>query len=190
MRPSVGRVKKNGNGTEARLNRTKLTLETTRLILRPMLAADIDALHLIFTDPKVMASFGGELFDRVQMEHWVQRNLDHQTEFGYGLYSVILKETGLLIGDCGLEQMEVDGTRAAELGYDFRSDHWNRGFASEAASAVRDFAFEVLPISQLISLIRVGNLASKRVAEKVGMILSSEITLHGIEYWKYAIQRP
>ena len=67
------------------------TLETERLLLRPMLAADMDALHLIFTDPKVMASFGGGILDRNQMGRWLQRNLDHQNESGYGLFSVILK---------------------------------------------------------------------------------------------------
>jgi RimJ/RimL family protein N-acetyltransferase len=152
-----------------------------------MLAADLDDLHLIFTDPKVMASFGGEVLTREQMQRWLGRNLDHQAEFGYGLFSVILKETGTLIGDCGLEQMEVEGEQAAELGYDFRSDFWNQGYATEAARAVRDFAFDVLQLPKLISLIRVGNLASKRVAEKVGMELSAEFTRYGIRYWKYSI---
>lgn len=142
------------------------TLETERLILRPMQATDINALHLIFTDPKVMASFGVEPFSREQMLAWLGRNLDHQNQYGYGLFSVILKESGELIGDCGLEQMEVGGVQAAELGYDFRSDYWNQGFATEAACAVRDYAFDILQLPQLISLIRVGNLASKRVAEK------------------------
>ncbi|HLO29896.1 MAG TPA: GNAT family N-acetyltransferase [Anaerolineales bacterium] len=165
-------------------------LETKRLVLRPMLATDIDALHLIFTDPKVMASFGGELLSRAQMESWLGRNLAHQDEFGYGLFSIILKEPGILIGDCGLEQMEVEGVQVAELGYDFRSDYWNQGFATEAATAVRDYAFNVLQLPQLISLIRVGNLASKRVAEKVGMELVEEFTRYNIRYWKYSLKRP
>jgi RimJ/RimL family protein N-acetyltransferase len=163
-------------------------LETKHLFLRPMLATDLDELLLIFTDPKVMASFGNELFSREQMERWLKRNLDHQTEFGYGLFSVIHKETNVLIGDCGLEQMESEG--AAELGYDFRSDFWSQGFATEAALAVRDYAFEVLQLPCLISLIRVGNLASKRVAEKVGMELAEEFTRYEIRYWKYHIKRP
>lgn len=162
------------------------TLETKRLILRPMLATDLDDLLLIFTDPNVMASFGGELFNRAQMERWLQRNLAHQEEFGYGLFSVILKATGELIGDCGLEQMEDQG--AAELGYDFCSDFWNQGYATEAAKAIRDHAFEVLNLPRLISLIRVGNLASKRVAEKVGMTLAEEFTRYDIRYWKYALK--
>lgn len=171
------------------LNRADTRIETPRLVLRTMQPLDIDALLLIFTDPKVMASFGAELFTRAQMERWVRRNLDHQAEFGYGLFSIIHKTTGLLIGDCGLEQMEVEGMRAAELGYDIRSDYWNQGIATEAAAAVRDYAFNVLRLPRLISLIRVGNLASKRVAEKTGMALDAEISLHGIRYWRYALDR-
>ncbi len=172
------------------LDRTEIRIETPRLLLRTMQPSDIDALLLIFTDPKVMASFGGELFTREQMEGWLQRNIKHQAEFGYGLFSIIDKRTGLLIGDCGLEQMEVEGVQAAELGYDLRSDYWNQGLATEAAIAVRNYAFNVLQLAQLISLIRVGNVASRRVAEKVGMAPAAEITRYGIRYWQYAMQRP
>ena len=164
------------------------SLETERLLLRPMRATDINTLHLIFTDPKVMASFGGELLNRDQMMHWLTRNLVHQNQYGYGLFSVILKETGELIGDCGLERMDVGGQTVTELGYDFRSDTWNRGYATEAASAVRDYAFEILRLPELISLIRVGNLASKRVAEKAGMTFVEEFTRYGIQYWRYAMK--
>jgi RimJ/RimL family protein N-acetyltransferase len=151
-----------------------------------MLETDFDALHLIFSDANVMAAFDHAPFTREQMQRWLQRNLDHQDEFGYGLFSVIFKETGELIGDCGLEQMEDQG--AAELGYDFRSDFWNRGYATEGASAVRDYAFRVLHLPQLISLIRVGNVASKRVAEKIGMTLAEEITRYDTRYWKYSLK--
>lgn len=164
------------------------SLETKRLLLRPMLETDLDALHLIFTDPKVMASFGAGLFNRDQMQRWLQRNLAHQAQFGYGLFAVLLKTDGTLIGDCGLEQMEVGGRSIAELGYDVRSDYWSQGFATEAALAVRDYAFEVLQLPQLISLIRVGNLASKRVAEKVGMQLVEELTRYDSPYWKYGMK--
>jgi [ribosomal protein S5]-alanine N-acetyltransferase len=167
-------------------NGNKTQLETERLLLRPMLETDLDALLLIFTDPNVMAAFSHPPFTREQMQRWLQRNLDHQNQFGYGLFSVILKESGELIGDCGLENMEDQA--AAELGYDFRSEFWNQGYATEAASAVRDCAFDVLKLPRLISLIRVGNLSSKRVAEKVGMTLVDEITRYGNQYWKYALR--
>ncbi len=168
------------------LNRINSQLETKRLTLRPMLQTDFDSLFKIFTDPKVMVSFGGELFMPEQMQRWLQRNLNHQSDYGYGLFSVILKESGELIGDCGLEFMDDEG--AAELGYDFRSDFWNQGYATEAAVAVRDYAFETLQLPKLISLIRVGNESSKRVAEKVGMHFAEEFTRYGIPYWKYRIE--
>lgn len=150
-------------------------IETARLLLRPMCTEDTDAL---------LAPF-----DRARMVRWMRRNLEHQARYGYGLFSVILRANGLLIGNCGLEQMEVEGGRAAELGYDFRSDHWNQGFATEAAMAVRDYAFRTLALPHLVSLIRLGNEASRRVAEKVGMRLDAEITRDGQPYWRYALHR-
>jgi [ribosomal protein S5]-alanine N-acetyltransferase len=163
-------------------------LETGRLLLRPMTPDDLDALLRIFTDPNVMAAFDTPLFDRDQMRRWLQRNLDHQTEHGYGLCALISKETGELIGDCGLEHLLLDGVSQAELGYDLRSDHWRCGLATEAACAMRDYAFGQLKLPRLISLIRQGNHASRRVAEKVGMRLERELTQHGVEYWVYSME--
>ncbi len=168
--------------------RTTYSLKRVASSCAPCLHRTSTRSFLIFTDPKVMASFGVDAFTREQMWRWLQRNLDHQNEFGYGLFSVILKETEELIGDCGLEQMDMNGTRLAELGYDFRSEFWNHGYATEAAAAVRDYAFNVLHLPQLISLIRLGNLASKRVAEKVGMTLTEEFTRYGNQYWKYTLK--
>lgn len=170
-------------------NQQETLLETERLVLRPMQAADLDALLLIFTDPNVMAAFDSPPFNRQQMSEWLQRNLDHQAEYGYGLFSVMLKENGELIGDCGLEMMKVDGLQVAELGYDFRSEYWNQGLATEAATAVRDFAFYILGLPQLISLVRVKNVASQRVAEKIGMERISAFSRYGNQYWKYGLSR-
>ena len=160
-------------------------LETARLLLRPMRAEDAEDLLRVFADPEVMAAFGGDPFDRPRMERWVRRNLDHQARHGYGLFSVVLKANGLLIGDCGLERMEIGAAVEVELGYDLRGDYWRRGLATEAATAVRDYAFRELRLPRLISLIRHGNRASQRVAEKLGMRLTDDITRHGQGYWLY-----
>ena len=166
-----------------------LSIETQRLLLRPMEITDIDAMLRIFTDPLVIASFGIPPFDRPQMKQWVQRNLSHQNEFGYGLFSVILRHNNLHIGDCGLEHRDIDGEMVPELGYDLLSDYWHKGLATEAAKAVRDYAFMELRLPRLVSLIRIGNDRSRRVAERVGMTLVSEFTLCGNKYWKYGIER-
>ena len=166
---------------------TDISIETPRLVLRTMRPEDLEELLTIFADPKVMAAFSSPPFDREQMVSWLNRNLAHQEQYGVGLFSVIHKIDQRLIGDCGLEYMEIDGEQTAELGYDFCSDTWNQGYATEAASAVRDYAFQVLGLPYLISLIRVGNEASRRVSEKIGMRLEEECTTHGIDYWKYAL---
>jgi ribosomal-protein-alanine N-acetyltransferase len=159
------------------------TLETPRLLLRPMEAGDARELLAVFSDPLVMAAFASPPFGPTEMDAWVARNLEHQSLHGYGLFPVVLKSTGAVIGDCGLEQMDI----GAELGYDLRSDRWNRGLATEAATAVRDYAFETLGLPRLVSLIRVGNGASRRVAEKVGMSLEARSERHGVDYWIFAL---
>ena len=84
--------------------------------------------------------------------------------------------------------MEVSGERVVELGYDFRSDCWNRGYATEAACAVRDFAFDILCLPRLVSLIQPGNPASERVAQKVGLTSTGRIERDGRTYLRYAIE--
>jgi RimJ/RimL family protein N-acetyltransferase len=165
-------------------------LETERLVLRSMVADDLDGLLAIFGDPAVMAAFDEEPFNREQMRRWLERNVAHQREHGYGLFAVCPKESERLIGDCGIELMEVSGEQVAELGYDFRSDYWNRGYATEAACAVRDYAFSTLRLPLLVSLICPGNSASARVAEKTGLEKIEEIQRHGRTYLRYEIKNP
>jgi RimJ/RimL family protein N-acetyltransferase len=165
-------------------------IETSRLRLRAMRAADLDDLLTIFGDPLVMGFFGTLPFTRDEMERWLERNLRHQERHGYGLFAVISKESNRLIGDCGLEMMDLGGGQVAELGYDFQSLMWGHGYATEAAAAVRDYAFEVLELPRLVSLIRTGNQASRRVAEKIGMRLEGTITKPGVTYWRYGMLSP
>jgi len=164
-------------------------IETERLVLREMTSGDVDDLLVVFGDPKVMASFGEPPFTCKQMTMWVERNLEHQRRHGYGLFAVILKAEGRLVGDCGLEQMQLDGEDVLELGYDFASAYWNRGLATEAACAVRDYAFGTLAAHRLASLIRTHNVASRRVSEKVGMTLCRTLVRHGNDYFLYTIDR-
>ena len=165
------------------------TLETTRLSLRQMKETDIDEFVKVFADPKVMDSFDFASFDRQNIEQWVHRNLDRQETYGFGLFSVILKSSQLLIGDCGLEPMEIAGAQIVELGYEFSSHYWNQGYGTEAAAAVRDFAFDKLYLPELTSLVRKDNMAAKRVSEKIGMTLRGEIILKSKRYWQFSIRR-
>jgi RimJ/RimL family protein N-acetyltransferase len=164
-------------------------IETARLLLRPMRADDRDDLLAVFGDPGVMATFGAEPFGQSEMTSWIARNLEHQERHGYGLFSVMHKADRCLIGDCGLEHRDIAGAPEVELGYDLRRDYWNRGLATEAAKAVRDYAFGDLKVPRLVSLIRQGNAASARVAEKVGMRREVDILQSGTRYWVYRLVR-
>ena len=163
-----------------------MRLTTERLVLREMRAEDHDALLGVFADPRVMDAFASPPFTPADMTRWIARNLAHQAEHGYGLFTVELRGSGLVIGDCGLEQMDI----GAELGYDLRSDQWGRGYATEAATAVRDLAFGQLGLPRLVSLVRQGNAASRRVAEKVGMTLREEVVRRGTRYWLLEMFNP
>jgi RimJ/RimL family protein N-acetyltransferase len=165
------------------------TLGTGSLVLRPMKKSDIEDYVRIFADPKVIASFDVPSFNRRQLEQWIQRNLTHQDKFGYGLFSVILKINSLLIGNCGLQRMKIGGVEIIELGYEFHSDSWNKRHATEAASAVRDFAFHQSHLTRLTSLVREGNLAAARVSEKIGMTRTADVTQNNRHYWQYVIER-
>jgi ribosomal-protein-alanine N-acetyltransferase len=151
-------------------NNDDFKIETQRLVLRPFNLEDLDAFSLICSDPKVMRFIGdGQPLDketvRERMESWI---ISYE-EQGFGLLALTLKENGKLLGFCGLMRQVVDGESYIELGYRLDSAFWGQGIASEAAKTVRDFAFKQLGLTHLISIIHVDNLASKKVAQNIGM---------------------
>jgi ribosomal-protein-alanine N-acetyltransferase len=163
-------------------------LETPRLILREFQMDDIDALAHVICDRETMR-FYPTPFDRNGVEEWISRNRNRYAKDGHGLWAMVLKANGELIGDCGLTVQNVEGIDEIEIGYHVRRDCWGQGFATEAARACRDFGFSRLPIERLISLIRPENLASRRVAEKNGMQVWKEIVRAGLPHLVYVIDR-
>jgi ribosomal-protein-alanine N-acetyltransferase len=153
---------------------TETVLETDRMTLRRMTMEDVDPLMDIFSDPEAMRYYPGTK-SRAEAEGWVQWNLRLYEGYGHGLWIATLKETLEFAGQCGLVVQTVDGVKEVELGYLFLRRFWGQGLATEAALACRDYAFETLGRSRIVSLIDPGNAASRRVAEKVGMDLEREI---------------
>jgi ribosomal-protein-alanine N-acetyltransferase len=163
-------------------------LSTPRLILREFTADDADALALVVSDPETMKHYPAPM-DRTGVEAWIARNMRRYVEHGHGLWAMVLKPTGEMIGDCGLTVQDVDGKNEIEIGYHVRRDHWGQGLATEAARACRDFGFARLPVERLVSIIRPENLPSRRVAEKNGMVLWKEIIKAGLPQVVYSITR-
>ena len=152
-------------------------LETERLVLRPLAFSDVDALHRVLGDPVTM-SFYPHPFSVDETRDWVKWNLDSYARNGHGLWGLELRETGELVGDCGLTIQDVDGEKFVEVGWHVRRDVWGLGFATEAGLVCRDYALDELGVERLVSIIRPENRASCRVAEKLGLTVWKE-TLRG-----------
>jgi len=169
-----------------------VVLETARLTLRHVADVDRDALYRVFGDAEVMR-FGDGAQTRVWVQGWLARCQESYTAWGFGPWAVVEKRTRQVIGYCGLFYIaDVNGRPEVEIGYRLARAYWNHGYATEAALAVRDYAFDALDLSRLIALIDPGNGASIRVAEKIGMRYEAEVMFEGYDHPDrvYAIERP
>lgn len=143
-------------------------IETQRLLLREYSMDDFDALHAILSDPETMRHYPAP-FDEDRTRRWIEWNLENYAQHGFGLWAVALKETGEFIGDCGLTLQNIDGERLPEIGYHINKKHWRRGYAKEAARAVRDWEFEHTDYDALYSYMKYTNAASCATALAIGM---------------------
>jgi RimJ/RimL family protein N-acetyltransferase len=137
-----------------------------------MQPADVESLHQLFSDPLLMRFW--PVFTRAETEEWVESSRRDYAQDGFGLWAVTLKGSDEAIGDCGVVRHEVDGTMEIGIGWHLLRMHWGQGFATEAASASRDYAFQHLGVERLVASIHPENYASRRVAEKIGMSLEKE----------------
>ena len=166
----------------------RVVLETSRLRLREFAPQDADALAAVLSDPVAMQYYPAP-FDRQGVEEWIERNRSRYQSDGYGLWAMVLKESGELIGDCGCFLRDVDGRDEIEIGYHVRRDLWGNGYATEAAQACMQYAFTKLGVDRVISLIRPENRQSVRVAEKNGLTCEKIIFWRGYEHCIYARSR-
>ena len=144
-----------------------MIIETERLFLREMKENDFDALYEVLADADIMQHYP-YTFDENRVRNWIQRNIERYRIFGFGLWAVCLKETGEMIGDCGLTMQLIDGEIKPEIGYHIRSDKQRKGYAKEAAIAVRDWAFNNTPFNVVYSYMKYTNEASIKTALSYG----------------------
>jgi RimJ/RimL family protein N-acetyltransferase len=161
-------------------------LHTERLVLRHLAPDDLDALHAVLGDAETMRYYPAP-FSRDATRAWIERSIERYARDGHALFAVTLRGTGELIGDCGPARMEIDGRDEVELGWHIRRDHWNRGYATEAATAARDWAFDQLTQQRLVSLVRPENRASCRVAEKIGMTVEHDLVYKSLSHHLYVL---
>ncbi|HSB01005.1 MAG TPA: GNAT family N-acetyltransferase [Anaerolineales bacterium] len=155
-------------------------LTTDRLLLRHFHILDCEPMLHVFGDAEVMR-FGNGVQPKEWVQAWLRTCLEHYYRtWGFGPYAVVEQHSREVIGYCGLFFFpDVNGQPEVEIGYRLRRSAWGQGYATEAARAVRDFAFNTLDIRRLIAMIDPSNLASIRVAEKIGMRYEQEVLLEG-----------
>ena len=142
-------------------------IETERLRLRPLCQSDLDAYAEMCSDPEVMRYIAtGRTLTRAEAWRNLAMMIGHYHLRGYGLWATELRASGELIGRVGCWNPE--GWPGLEIGWMLRRRFWHQGFATEAARACVAYAFDVLQVPRVISLIHPKNLPSMRVAERLG----------------------
>jgi RimJ/RimL family protein N-acetyltransferase len=156
------------------------TIETERLKLRQLTIDDRDAVARTIGDPEVMKFLGGKPQTQV-WEIWrsLSATLGHWALRGYGSYAVEVKATGKLAGRIGL--LNPVGWPDLELAWTLDRGHWGKGYATEAARAAGRAAVTHLKVDRLISLIHPDNLASQRVAERLGATREGKTDFFGAD---------
>ena len=133
-------------------------------------------------------------FSDEEAHQWLDRQIWRYHAYGFGLWAVILRSNGQLIGQCGITMQDWDGRQVPEIGYLFRQDCWHQGYAIEAAQACREYAFHELRMPIVYSIIREDNYPSQRVAMRNGMSLRGRMVKHyyhrDMPHLVFGVERP
>lgn len=161
-----------------------MILETQRLLLRELQQEDFDSLCKIMQDEITMKAYEHAFSDQ-EVQTWLDKQLTRYRQDGFGLWAVILKETNEMIGQCGLTMQDYNEVQIVEVGYLFQRKFWHHGYATEAATACRNYAFTTYPIDEVYSIIRDTNVASVQVALRNSMTKQASI----VKYY-YGVTMP
>lgn len=162
-------------------------LETERLILRQWRESDIDDYAAMCADPDVVEFLTGNAMSRMEAWRHMAFLIGHWSLRGFGHWAVEEKATGKLIGRIGfLEPIDFPGF---EIGWTLARASWGKGYANEGATAALNWAFQTLDKTEVISLIRPGNVNSIKVAERLGETYQGEVEVMGSRVLKYGMSR-
>lgn len=166
-----------------------MIIETERLILREYSMDDFQDLLVILSDKETMKYYP-KPYDEIWTKKWIEWNLDNYQKYGFGLWAICLKSTGEFIGDCGLTIQNIDGELLPEIGYHINKNHWRKGYAKEAGTAVRDWAFENTDFETLYSYMTSENIPSSSTAKSIGLEKVKEyIENDGVKHFVYSISK-
>lgn len=154
-------------------------LESPRLWFRRLIVDDLEALYALYSDKETRQYFpdgtdGTLTYEETKEElEWFLNGHPRRPELG--LWATIHKESGEFIGRCGLLPWTIEDREEVEVAYLLDKRYWRQGLGTEAALAIRDYAFDRLRLTRLICMVDPNNLASQRVAQNIGMALEKEL---------------
>ena len=166
----------------------RVILETDRLMLRELVLDELDFVAEMLAHPEVMF-FWPKPYTRDEAEAWIRRNQENYARHGYGYWLALDKASGQPIGQAGLLAQEVGGVAETGIGYIIHRPFWRRGYATEAARACRDYAFETLGKERLVVLVRPENVVSQSVARKIGVKPEREAVFAGLVHTVFVCSR-
>jgi [ribosomal protein S5]-alanine N-acetyltransferase len=155
--------------------------ETKRLLLRPLTINDLDDLHNLYSRLRVMKYITGTARSYQKTGERLKHHIADHQQFGFGLCAAILKETGEMIGRCGMEPVEEDHGMEGDIAWMFLPEYWGQGLATEFGGAQIDYGFYRLGLVRIFATANRDNFASIRVMEKLGMTLT-ETSERRVEY--------
>jgi RimJ/RimL family protein N-acetyltransferase len=143
-------------------------VETHRLKLREFRQDDLEELAAMVADADQM-TFYPRPKTRDEASAWINRNLVLYEQYGFGFWFIESVRTSGFLGYCGIRPLSFQGASETEIGWHVKKTFWNQGIATEAASAARDVAFTRFACPRLVAIIHPDHIASRRVAENIGM---------------------
>lgn len=154
-----------------------IILETERLTLRKLCPDDADFILELLNQPSFVKNIGdkGVRTQAGAVQYILDGPMASYERFGFGLYRVELKATGIPIGICGL--LKRDTLPDVDIGFAFLPEYWSRGYAVESASAMMEHGRSALGIGRIVAITAPDNQGSIRVLEKIGFNFEGLIRL-------------
>lgn len=158
-----------------------MQIETERLLLRAFCPTDLDAVHAYVSDEETMLHMGG-----ARSREWAAKFIDWQRRDhihnGYGLYAMVERASGTVVGDAGLQTLGgPDAIAGHRLRYVIDRRHWGQGYATEAACAVLRFAFTSLGLPEIKAITHPGHIVSQHILDKIGMTPRGLVAYDGLD---------
>lgn len=174
---------------KSKIKADELTIKSARLEMRMYHDADFEFLCSLLSDPQVVRFIGdGNTRNRSQAYeflYWIYRS--YKEDLTTGLRLLVRQEDGKPVGHAGLVRQTVDGVEELEVGYWIAPHYWGMGYAKEAAAALRDYGIKQLGKNRFVSLIQPDNLASRKVAQSIGMDFEKALRIGGKEVFVYSL---